>query len=350
MTVSTNTNKVSYAGNGSTTPFALGAGFIFFDSSELQVYLRVDSTGVSTLQTITTHYTVAGGAGATGTVTMLTAPAIGETLTIQRVMPLTQTADLVNNDTQDSEVVEDMVDKNTLGLQQLDESLFRTLRSPVDESADMEIPAAVTRAGKLLYFADDTDAQPTAVDATVDGLTILNSWITAVNNQALTAAADKLAYSTGSTTGALATITAFARTLLDDADQATAQATLITGGEANALVLLGLIHTALTDALKMPGGTTGERPGSPAFGDTRKNTTLSKLEWYNGGSWAGLGGATGGGADAAFYENDKASSGSGDGDYTITTDKNAMTAGPFTVTSGDTITVPAGSTWTIVGG
>jgi hypothetical protein len=35
-------------------------------------------------------------------------------------------------------------------------------------------------------------------------------------------------------------------------------------------------------------------------------------------------------------------------DYTITTNKNAMSAGPITVASGVTVTVPDGSTWTIV--
>lgn len=56
------------------------------------------------------------------------------------------------------------------------------------------------------------------------------------------------------------------------------------------------------------------------------------------------GGATGGGSDQVFYENDQTVT----TNYTITTNKNAMTAGPITVDSGVTVTVPSGSTWTIV--
>lgn len=50
----------------------------------------------------------------------------------------------------------------------------------------------------------------------------------------------------------------------------------------------------------------------------------------------------GGGLDRAFYENDKEIT----TNYTITTGKNAMSAGPMTVSA--TVTVPPGSTWTIV--
>lgn len=45
-----------------------------------------------------------------------------------------------------------------------------------------------------------------------------------------------------------------------------------------------------------------------------------------------------------FFENDITLT----ADYTITTNKNAMSAGPITIDSGVTITVPAGSTWTVV--
>jgi len=59
---------------------------------------------------------------------------------------------------------------------------------------------------------------------------------------------------------------------------------------------------------------------------------------------AKLNGATGGGSDRVFYENDQTVN----TDYTIATNKNAMSAGPITVASGVTVTVPDGSTWTIV--
>lgn len=275
MTITTNVNKVSYSGDDVTTVFALGAGYVFFDSSELEVKVRVDATGVSTTQTITTQYSVSGGAGATGSVTMVTAPATGETLTIRRVMPLTQTADLVNNDTQDAEVVEDMVDKNTLGLQQVEESLDRTMTSPSDESASMVLPSAVTRAGKFLYFADDSDAQPTAVSG-IDSVTILNDVVDALNQSSAVAAANKLPYLTGTDDAELTDFTAYARTLLDDADSDASRVTLG-------------VETSPTGSTLLATGTTAQRDGTPTTGGSRVNTDLTELEFWNGSAWQGAG-------------------------------------------------------------
>jgi hypothetical protein len=49
-----------------------------------------------------------------------------------------------------------------------------------------------------------------------------------------------------------------------------------------------LLVTASTGAIIGPSGTTGERPGSPAVGMTRYNTTTSLLEAYIGSSWVSL--------------------------------------------------------------
>jgi hypothetical protein len=61
-------------------------------------------------------------------------------------------------------------------------------------------------------------------------------------------------------------------------------------------------------------------------------------------SWGLAGGASGGGANQVFYENDQVVTTS----YTLTTSKNAMSAGPITINSGVTVTIPAGQFWSIV--
>jgi hypothetical protein len=55
-------------------------------------------------------------------------------------------------------------------------------------------------------------------------------------------------------------------------------------------------------------------------------------------------GAKGAGGDEIFWENDQTVTTS----YAITAGKNAVTAGPVEIDSGVTVTVPAGSEWTIV--
>lgn len=56
------------------------------------------------------------------------------------------------------------------------------------------------------------------------------------------------------------------------------------------------------------------------------------------------GGATGGGSDEVFYENDQTVT----TNYTISANHNAVTAGPITVNNGITITVPSGVRWVVV--
>jgi hypothetical protein len=64
-----------------------------------------------------------------------------------------------------------------------------------------------------------------------------------------------------------------------------------------------------------------------------------------GTAWTfGFAGATGGGSDQVFYENGQTVN----TNYTLTSNKNAMSAGPITIASGVTVTIPSGSTWTIV--
>ena len=42
---------------------------------------------------------------------------------------------------------------------------------------------------------------------------------------------------------------------------------------------------SLDTALKLPSGTTAERPTSPSTGEWRYNTTTNLVEYYDGGAW-----------------------------------------------------------------
>tara|TARA_E500000331_G_scaffold4310_1_gene4264 strand:+ start:2775 stop:4529 length:1755 start_codon:yes stop_codon:yes gene_type:complete len=48
------------------------------------------------------------------------------------------------------------------------------------------------------------------------------------------------------------------------------------------------LHISATDSLRIPSGTTAQRPGSPAHGDVRYNSTLSTIEGYSNSAWANL--------------------------------------------------------------
>jgi hypothetical protein len=66
---------------------------------------------------------------------------------------------------------------------------------------------------------------------------------------------------------------------------------------------------------------------------------------YLSGVWSGIGGgASGGGTNEIFYENDQTVT----NDYIIPGTKNAMSAGPITIDTGVTVTVSTGANWTIV--
>ena len=156
MTVVTSTNRTSSAGNGVTTAFPFPNKF--FLNSDL-VVIKISSAGALTTQTETTHYTISGaGDPLGGTVTMLTPPAVGETLVIVRVVPFTQTTDHVNNDDSDAEVAENALDKLTMEVQQLNESFGRTFRTPLGDPGVAELGDAATRANKVLAF--DSTGQP----------------------------------------------------------------------------------------------------------------------------------------------------------------------------------------------
>jgi len=88
-----------------------------------------------------------------------------------------------------------------------------------------------------------------------------------------------------------------------------------------------------TGYVQMPVGATTDRPGTPAEGMLRYNSTLDTFEGFSNNAWGQVGGAagaTGGGPDEVFYENDQTVTLS----YTIPSTKNAMSTGPITLGAG----------------
>ena len=152
MTVSSTTTKNSYSGNGSTTTFAYG--FKIFADADLTVILR-SSTGVETVQSLTTHYTVTNAGNASGgNVVFGSAPASGVTVVIRRNMALTQSTDYVANDPFPAATHEDALDRLTFISQQMQEEVDRTIKlSRTNTMTSTEFTVGATdRASKVLAF------------------------------------------------------------------------------------------------------------------------------------------------------------------------------------------------------
>jgi hypothetical protein len=99
-----------------------------------------------------------------------------------------------------------------------------------------------------------------------------------------------------------------------------------------------------TSSLKLPVGTTAQRP-TAATGKIRYNSTTASYEGYDGTGWAPLGGgATGAGGDTVFNLNSPTVTTS----YSFPAGKNAMSVGAITINSGVTVTVPSGARWVVL--
>lgn len=174
-------------------------------------------------------------------------------------------------------------------------------------------------------------ATQSALDLKADSATV-NSEINAINIE-LATKADAATVSSE--------ISAINSELANKADTSTVNAALATKSDITTTVT----KDSSTGAGRIPAGTSLQRPSSPANGDIRYNTDTSSYEGYKSGNWLPLGGgATGGGTNDVFYENSKNVT----TNYTITSGKNAMSAGPITVDAGVVVTIPTGSVWTVI--
>lgn len=111
------------------------------------------------------------------------------------------------------------------------------------------------------------------------------------------------------------------------------------------VVTPGLEVDPSSAAILVPRGSTAQRPAAAVGGWFRFNSETGKFEGYNGSGWGSVGGgATGGGNDEIFIQNNQSITTA----YTLPVGKNASTTGPVTVDNGVTITVSSGSRWVIL--
>jgi hypothetical protein len=262
MTVSSQLNRKSFAGDGATTSFAT-TPVVFFDTSDLEVYVLDTVTGIQTLLVLDTDYTVTGGAGSTGTVNLAGgsspygAPSADENLIILRVLPLTQETDFVQNDPSDADVAEEALDRLVMVAQQLDEANDRAIKLPATSSlTDIEMPDPTGFAGYVVVVNDDEDGF-TLVTAVAAGVTPVSPFMaTVLDDTTAGAALTTLGFS------------AFAQTLIDDASAAAARDTL--GAEGHG-------YQTLTDAATINWDAASGQLAKVTLGDNRTMAAPTNL-------------------------------------------------------------------------
>ncbi len=139
MTVSTNINKATFNGSGSTGPFTFN--FRFYMNTEISV-IRVDANGTDTLLVEGTDYTLSGaGSYGGGVVNLTIALAYGNQLVIMRLVDLLQSTEIRNLGTFFPEIHEDAFDRMVMMIQQIAEMTERAIKLPSSQTGNFELPA-----------------------------------------------------------------------------------------------------------------------------------------------------------------------------------------------------------------
>ena len=175
ISVSDNTPRVSYSVGQGVTQTSFTVNFEFFADADLRVF--VDNT----LKTITTHYTVSGGNGSTGTVTMsVTGATGGSTVVITRDIALERTTDFPSSGAFNISSLNTELDKLVAIDADVDDTIGRSIRlQDSDATASMELPLKASRVGTVLGFNATTGAAEagptiTAVQSLADVTTSIN--------------------------------------------------------------------------------------------------------------------------------------------------------------------------------
>ena len=104
-------------------------------------------------------------------------------------------------------------------------------------------------------------------------------------------------------------------------------------------VYLNGVHLVVSDDYTAANGSDVVLASGATAGDIVEVVAFTTFE-----SAIVAGGATGGGSDQVFYENDQTVT----ANYTISANKNALSTGPLDINSGVSITIESGARWVIL--
>ncbi len=266
--ISANNPRISYSVAAGVTQTSFAVPFEFFDDSDLNVYID------TTLQTITTDYTVTGGAGSTGTVTMtVTGPKtviFTRDTTIERTTDFTAGVDINRAalNTQLDTLTAISADNKDLG----ERSIRITDYDPA--ASNLLLPDAATRADKLLSFDTEGDVSVQSASDLLTG-SILGANYTKAS---YTGNGTQTAYSTVESAGSKNNIQVYVDGVYQNKDTFSISGSTLTFTEAPPLnsAIEFIVGNAVTSLTTDPDVVTYNQGGTGA----QDRTLTSKLQEY----------------------------------------------------------------------
>lgn len=164
INIADNNPRVSYSVSAGVTQTSFAVPFEFFDETDILVYID------STLKTLNTDYTVSGGDGTTGTITMsVTGPA---TVALVRDVTIERSTDFPTAGPFSVQSLNVELDKQIAIDADISDQIDRAVRSPIEEFTTMTLPDAATRADKLLKFDTAGNVAVESATALVSGAVV----------------------------------------------------------------------------------------------------------------------------------------------------------------------------------
>ena len=182
IALSANTPRISYTVNeGVTRTSPFPTGFVFFESSDINVFVDGVARTFDSTTSNTTQFTVSGGNGSTGSVTTtVTGATGGSTVIITRDVEVKRIADFPSSGAFEISKLNTELDTIVTMIADADDENTRALRlKNNDDAVDLTLPLKANRVGTVLGFNATTGAAEagptiTAVQSLADVTTSIN--------------------------------------------------------------------------------------------------------------------------------------------------------------------------------